>query len=264
MSKQRSSTSTSGRGSQSGSSTRTTSGRTTQDQAVVGTPMTGGGSATGGAGTTEQGMMEKAQQVAGQVQQKATQRVESGLARGKTQAAETLNTVAQSLISTGQQLRERNQEPVSRYVDQFADRVQRVSNYLQNTDITELVDRTEQFARRRPALFLGGAFALGLLGARFLKSSNRAVSGGRGATGGTWTGSGSGQGYSRERNLGVEQEVPTPRPQQEWAAGGVEVSGLADVSTPTPAQPLRDSGFNRGRDQLDFGTVAGGPEAPQR
>ena len=35
-----------------------------------------------------------------------------------------------------------------------------------------MVTQVEQYARRQPAIFLGGAFALGLLGARFLKSSN--------------------------------------------------------------------------------------------
>jgi hypothetical protein len=204
---------------------------------------------------------EKAQELAGQVQQKATQRVESGLTRQKGQAAETLNTVAQSLIISGQQLRERNQEPVSRYVDQVADRVQRFSNYLQNTDVSEIVDRTEQFARRRPALFLGGAFALGLLGARFLKSSRRQVEGtGLRAGGG---GMASGYGYSRERTV-IDQEVPTSRQQNEWAAGGAGVTGLADVRPSAQTQPLSESGFGRPRDTLDLGLPPGGPEATQR
>jgi hypothetical protein len=38
------------------------------------------------------------------------------------------------------------------------------------------VSEAEDFARRQPALFLGGAFALGLLGARFLKSSGQQAS----------------------------------------------------------------------------------------
>jgi len=51
--------------------------------------------------------------------------------------------------------------------------MERVSNYLQRTDVAELVDGVEDFARREPLLFVGGAFALGLLGARFLKSTQR-------------------------------------------------------------------------------------------
>jgi hypothetical protein len=40
-----------------------------------------------------------------------------------------------------------------------------------------LIDDVEDFARREPAVFIGGAIAIGLVAARFLKSSRR--SGGR-------------------------------------------------------------------------------------
>jgi hypothetical protein len=216
--------------------------------------------------------MDKAQELAGQVQQKATQRVESGLAKGKTQAAETLNTLAQSLLSSGQQLRERDQENVSRYVDQVADRVQRMSNYLQNTDVSEIIDNTENFARRRPALFLGGAFALGLIGARFLKSSQRNAGTGRGISAQAGRAGGGGgaemtrRGHLREGIKGIEQEVPASRSQEEWAAGGVEVSGLADVAgSGGQTRPLGESGISRERSSLDVAVgLRGGPEAPQR
>jgi hypothetical protein len=140
-----------------------------------------------------------------------------------------------------------------------------VSNYLQNTDVSEMVDRTEEFARRRPALFLGGAFALGLLGARFLKSSRRQQEKQTAGTGYSGTGTRSGQGYSRERTVAVDQEVPTPRPQEEWAARGADVSGLADVASTRPqTQPLSESGFGRQKGSLDLGLPPGGPEATQR
>jgi hypothetical protein len=38
------------------------------------------------------------------------------------------------------------------------------------------VDEVENFARRRPAMFLGGAFLLGLAATRFLKSSRQSHS----------------------------------------------------------------------------------------
>jgi hypothetical protein len=257
MSKQRSSQSTSGRSSQSSASRATATATPNQ---ATGAGLGAGQGAIQDRGVVEQ-TKEKAQEIAGQVQQKATQRVESGLTRGKVQAAETLNTVAQSLIVSGQQLRERNQEGVGRFVDQTADRIQRVSNYLQNTDVSEMVDRTEEFARRQPALFLGGAFALGLLGARFLKSSRRQVEGG-----GQWAAGGGGasrQGYSRERTV-IDQEVPTLRPQEEWAAGAVDTARFADVRPSAQTQPLSESGFGRPRDPLDLGLPPGGPEAAQR
>jgi ElaB/YqjD/DUF883 family membrane-anchored ribosome-binding protein len=261
MSKQRSTQSTSGRSSQT-STTRDTATTTTQDQTRTGGQNLGQSTAQG-RDVVDQ-TKQKAQELSSQMQQKATQRVESGLAKGKSQAAETLNTVAQSLVVSGQQLRERNQEGVSRFVDQTADRVQRVSNYLQNTDVSEIVDRTEDFARRRPALFLGGAFALGLLGARFLKSSRRQQEQRAASAGYPGAGTPSGQKYSRERGV-ADQEVPTRRPQDEWAAAGADVGGLADVAgTGAQTQPLGEPGFGRQKAPIDYGIPPGGPEAPPR
>jgi hypothetical protein len=44
---------------------------------------------------------------------------------------------------------------------------------MRNKDVGDLVGDIQQMARRKPALFIGGAFAVGLIGARFFKSSNR-------------------------------------------------------------------------------------------
>jgi ElaB/YqjD/DUF883 family membrane-anchored ribosome-binding protein len=262
MAKQRSTQGTSGR-----SSNRATTGNT-QDQDLGFGQAEGEFSAQSGRQAGAQqgaGVIEKAQDLAGQVQQKATQRVESGLTRGKGQAAETLNTLAQSLVTSGQQLRERNQENVSRYVDQVADRVQRVSNYLQNTDVSEIIDSTEQFARRRPALFLGGAFALGLIGARFLKSSQRGATGsGQGAAGGGGAGMTRG-GHLREGIKGIEQEVPARRSKEEWAAGAVGVTGFADVAGGgAQTLPLGEPVFGLEDAPLPYRAAPGGPEASQR
>jgi len=114
---------------------------------------------------------DQAQQTAGQVVDQARQQVSSRLGDQKDRAAESLVSVAQALRQTGQQLREQDQQGVTHYIDQAASRVERLSNYLQQNDLGQLVDDVEQMARRQPALFLGGAFVLGLLGARFLKSS---------------------------------------------------------------------------------------------
>ena len=46
-----------------------------------------------------------------------------------------------------------------------------VADYVQRADVREMMNEVEDFARRRPAVFIGSAFAVGLLAARFLKSS---------------------------------------------------------------------------------------------
>jgi hypothetical protein len=52
-----------------------------------------------------------------------------------------------------------------------ADRVEGISNYLEQRDVDALTNDVRRFARDNTPLFLGGVFALGFLGARFLKSS---------------------------------------------------------------------------------------------
>jgi len=116
---------------------------------------------------------EKAHELVGEARQTAGQRVESGLARGKTRAASTLGSVAQSLQQGSQQLSGEQQAAAGRYMEQAGQQMQRLSEFLQNTDVNEIVDRVEDVARRQPALFLGGAFAIGLIGARFIKSARR-------------------------------------------------------------------------------------------
>lgn len=102
-------------------------------------------------------------------------RVRSAAMSGKTQAVETVSGLAQSLLLAGQQLPDQ-QSSAAQLVEQTAERLDRVAEYLENTQLEELVQRTETWARKNPALFVGGAFLVGILGARFLKSSRPATS----------------------------------------------------------------------------------------
>jgi len=128
---------------------------------------------------------DQAQQAAGQMVDQARQQVSSRLAGQKDRAAEGLTSVAQALRQTSQQLREHDQQSVTGYIEGAASQVERVSNYLKQNDLGGLIDDVERFARRQPALFLGGTFMLGLLGARFLKSSRPAMGVGGGYSGST-------------------------------------------------------------------------------
>jgi uncharacterized protein YjbJ (UPF0337 family) len=128
---------------------------------------------------------DQAQQAAGQVVDQARQQVSSRLTGQKDRAAEGLTSVAHALRQTSQQLRDQDQQTVTGYIERAASQVERVSNYLKQNDLGGLVDDVEQFARRQPALFLGGTFVLGLLGARFLKSSRPYTGNGGGYNGST-------------------------------------------------------------------------------
>jgi len=122
---------------------------------------------------------EKAEQVAGQAKQQAKdlahqaeEQAKSALSSRKAQAATGLNDVAQAFRQTSNELNNQDKGMVAQYSNQVADRVEQLSTYLENKDVEEMIADAEDFARRQPELFIGGALVLGFLGARFLRSSN--------------------------------------------------------------------------------------------
>jgi hypothetical protein len=92
-----------------------------------------------------------------------------------TQAGTGLATVAEAVNTLGDQLRQGNQALLAGYADRVAGQVDQMATYLRQSDPARVLHDLEDFARREPVLFLAGAFAMGLLGTRFLKSSGRNV-----------------------------------------------------------------------------------------
>ena len=113
----------------------------------------------------------RAREVVQQAKDRAGERIESRITDSKSRAAETLSGVASTLLSSSQQLREQNHAGAGRAVERAAEGVERFAHYLQDTDVDEVVDQVYDFARRQPAAFMGGAFALGFLASRFIKAS---------------------------------------------------------------------------------------------
>lgn len=109
---------------------------------------------------------------------KAEQQARARINATKKDAALTLSSVASTLLSSSSQLKDEQQNLAGEYVEKAAEQIDRLANYIQSADPGEVVDNIEQFARRRPAVFIGAAFALGVIGARFLKSSRRRAQGG--------------------------------------------------------------------------------------
>ena len=122
-------------------------------------------------------VVEQTQSAAGQVSQQAQQQATSQLESQKARAVDSLVTVAQALRQTGQHLHQQDQRAVGGYVEQAAERVETLTNYLRARDVPQLVAETQEFARRQPGLFLSGAVALGFIGARFLMSSGQRAAG---------------------------------------------------------------------------------------
>jgi hypothetical protein len=157
------------------------------EQNLSGTPEQTGSSGRGGevAGQAKQQgqqLAQQARQQAGDLANRGTEQVKSQLANQKHDASQRMVPIQTALRETGQQLRKQGQGSVAGYADKAADQVERFSAYLRETEVDEIVDEARSFARRRPAVFLGGAVALGFLATRFLKSTSQEAGNGSGAT----------------------------------------------------------------------------------
>jgi hypothetical protein len=107
----------------------------------------------------------------------ARDRATSSLSDSRHEAADRIGGIASAFRSTSHHLRSENQPAVANLTDSLAEQVERLSSYLRERDFRSVRDDLENLARRRPAIALGAALALGLLGARFLKSSERSGGG---------------------------------------------------------------------------------------
>jgi hypothetical protein len=132
--------------------------------------------------------VDKAQEIAGTAQQKVSETA----AAAKEQAARTatrvgeqakntvdarMSDVAQELGSVADAVRQTTQEvggenqTIAHYGDRIAQQIEGVSSYLDEHSIDDVLNDVQNFARRQPAVFLGGAFMLGIMVGRFLRSS---------------------------------------------------------------------------------------------
>lgn len=105
--------------------------------------------------------------VLGTIQQRVTTRAEEQ----KNRAADGLGGIANVIHNASSELRTEN-EAVAQYVDMASDQLRRMADQIRQKGVSEMVDDLNRFARRRPALFIGGALLVGIGIARFLKASS--------------------------------------------------------------------------------------------
>lgn len=137
--------------------------------------------AGGGAGNpplTEQAknavseVAQQTRQQAGDLVNQARDQVRTQISSQKDALAGGVGSLAQALRQSSGQLQGQEQALVAPVIDRAAQVAEGLSGYLQEHSLEDLVGEVESFARREPVLFLGGAFALGFVAARFLKTSS--------------------------------------------------------------------------------------------
>lgn len=161
-------------------------------------------------------MKEKAKEVGKQVQEKAGHfgeqvreqtsllanqaqgKVKSTLESQKQKGVGELSGLAEAVRQTGHTLREQQKEGVAHYAERAAEHMDRMAQYFESRDVGELLNEAEMFARRHPEAFLGGAFMMGLVAGRFLKSSRDRRIGGSSS-------------YGRQESFRREETMATTR-----------------------------------------------------
>jgi hypothetical protein len=111
-------------------------------------------------------MEEKSAEAVGRVKGSAKSMID----KRRMQAADNLGSVARAFRRSSEEL-SKEDATASRYTDFAAKQAEHLAAYLREGDIDQAMDKVERFARKRPEVFLGGAFAIGFFLSRFIKSS---------------------------------------------------------------------------------------------
>ena len=113
-------------------------------------------------------VVDQAKNTFQEVREKAT----SSLGDSRRQAADQIGGIGTAFHSASDHLRGENQERLAGLTDSLAGQVDQAANYLRDADLDRIKRDVENLARRQPTLVFGAALAIGLIGARFLKSSD--------------------------------------------------------------------------------------------
>jgi len=137
---------------------------------------------------TAKGLIDQAKSTAGQAYGVAAEKATTKIDEKKTDLASGLTSVADTIRQVSSTLRETDEQTgvtdtAAKYSDSLAKQIEQISGYFERSDVREMVSDVEKFARKNPAVFIGGAFVVGLLAARFLKSSSSSQSSSRSLTG---------------------------------------------------------------------------------
>jgi methyl-accepting chemotaxis protein len=101
---------------------------------------------------------------------RAKDKVEATVAQRKSLGADYIGSIAQA---TGRAAHEFEAElpQAAHYIRQASEQMQGVADTVRERDVRELFGEVQDFARRQPTLFFGGALVMGFAALRFLKST---------------------------------------------------------------------------------------------
>jgi exonuclease VII large subunit len=111
---------------------------------------------------------EKAQEVAA----KATDQARTQIDQRSTELGERARSMADDIRTVGEQLREQGKDQPAKVADKAAQPVERLANWLRDSDSDRMLSDIEDFGRKQPWAFALGGLVLGIAASRFLKASS--------------------------------------------------------------------------------------------
>lgn len=115
---------------------------------------------------------ERTQEEASRLSEKAKRQFAGQAEQQKEQASEQLEDIGEALRETSESLHERDKDSVANLTEGAAHQIERLSGYLRDRSVNDMLSEAKRFARRSPGMFLGGAAVLGFFGSRFFRSSD--------------------------------------------------------------------------------------------
>ncbi len=116
-------------------------------------------------------LKQKGQQSADDIKEAAREQAESAFERQRDTAAQHTHTLGTVFKNAADEFDRQQQPFCSEQARKLADHTERFSQRMRDKDLHSLCRAAEDYGRREPAMFIGGAIAAGFLVTRFLRSS---------------------------------------------------------------------------------------------
>jgi len=122
--------------------------------------------------STADEVRQKAQETSKQIAHETETRARRLFSDQRSALAREVEGFAKAFRDTGRNLEDEDFKVAAHYSEELAHEAERLAEYIREKDMSQIIDGVEDFGRRQPSLFFGSVFAVGLLLARFFKSSS--------------------------------------------------------------------------------------------
>jgi hypothetical protein len=169
-----------------------------------------------------------AKDIAHEVTQELRGSADQYLEQGRERVSGQVGSLASALHRVSDEMRQdQGGEQVARMTSMIAEKLDSVGDMIQNREPREILRGMENFARREPALFLGGCLLAGVVISRFLKASSHR---GDDRHGDDWGSRAPHADSSGNFGSSAPMDVNVPR-------GPLDRSGLGSSATPFDVTP---------------------------